>query len=524
MRKASRTNRSVGLRHGGTCSKKCVERYCELANKKVEQLYNVSGWPSIQAGGTRISWRIVRSLLTNEMLVLGANWTSWQSVVGQQACKISHKMDSGMWQTTGKADFLYSLHEWHRQFCHVENTAQHCRLGLFQDSDFACDLEDSKSTQLDLQEANCCLAQFYRVWNHFSGRWIAYGRVTCSWSLGHSDWSATFNQQQCPTQTYEHAQAKTQKVKRRQKVDQWSDVEDVPTNTFSSHNESQLCIFEDNEAVIKMIMKWRSLTMRHVSRTHRVAHDLFFDRIKVEPKIQIKYVNTKNEFADLLTKDSFTRDEWNHLLCMFTNVNFSMYSWSHFSNFLFDISDHVRKQSAMSKRGQKTTSNEGSPMVKAKPSLVLREQRSEEISSRSLGSLVNPENVDERKEVMQASRELVQRDSNSKVGYSQASRQEKVPQASRKLVLKNQNQTEKDEREHSNSKSSRKLAASSPELKNMEYKNHQYTTKIFSVSAKEIGSVCNQRNILNGSIQNKCVEMVNVDDFVDESRHLSWAE
>ena len=34
----------------------------------------------------------------------------------------------------------------YRQFCHVGNTAQHCRLGLFQDSDFAGDFEDSKST------------------------------------------------------------------------------------------------------------------------------------------------------------------------------------------------------------------------------------------------------------------------------------------------------------------------------------------------------------------------------------------
>ena len=34
----------------------------------------------------------------------------------------------------------------------------------------------------------------------------------------------------------------------------------------------------------------------------------------------------------------------------------------------------------------------------------LREQRSEEISSQSLGSLVNPENADERKEVVLASR------------------------------------------------------------------------------------------------------------------------
>ena len=29
-----------------------------------------------------------------------------------------------------------------RQICHVENTAQHCRLGLFQDSDFAGDFEN----------------------------------------------------------------------------------------------------------------------------------------------------------------------------------------------------------------------------------------------------------------------------------------------------------------------------------------------------------------------------------------------
>ena len=32
-----------------------------------------------------------------------------------------------------------------RQYCHVENAAQHCRLGLFHDSDFAGDLEDSTS-------------------------------------------------------------------------------------------------------------------------------------------------------------------------------------------------------------------------------------------------------------------------------------------------------------------------------------------------------------------------------------------
>ena len=65
-----------------------------------------------------------------------------------------------------------------------------------------------------------------------------------------------------------------------------------------------------------------------------------------------------------------------------------MYSCIHFSDFLSD--DQVRKQSAMSKRGQKTPSNEGSPMAKARPCLVARDPRSEQIPSQSLGSLVNP--------------------------------------------------------------------------------------------------------------------------------------
>ena len=36
----------------------------------------------------------------------------------------------------------------------------------------------------------------------------------------------------------------------------------------SSRKEALLYLFEDNEAMIKMIIKGRSLAMRHVSRTH----------------------------------------------------------------------------------------------------------------------------------------------------------------------------------------------------------------------------------------------------------------
>ena len=82
-------------------------------------------------------------------------------------------------------------------------------------------------------------------------------------------------------------------------------------------------IFEDNEPVIKMIIKGRSPTMRHVSRTHRVALDWLFDRINLDPKIQIKYIDTKNQLADILTKGNFIRDEWNHLLNLFNISHFS---------------------------------------------------------------------------------------------------------------------------------------------------------------------------------------------------------
>ena len=94
-------------------------------------------------------------------------------------------------------------------------------------------------------------------------------------------------------------------------------IDSVPSNVQSSRQEALLYVFEDNEAVIKMIIKGRSLVMRHVSRTNRVALDWLFDRINLDREIQIKYIDTKNQLADILTKGNFTRDEWNHLLCLF---------------------------------------------------------------------------------------------------------------------------------------------------------------------------------------------------------------
>ena len=120
------------------------------------------------------------------------------------------------------------------------------------------------------------------------------------------------------------ASLKFQKHQKSQgKINVMKNIDSVPSNVQSSHQEALLYVFEDNEAVIKLIIKGRSPTMRHVSRTHRVALEWLFDRINLDPKIQIKYIDTKNQLADILTKKIFTRDEWNHLLCLFNISHFS---------------------------------------------------------------------------------------------------------------------------------------------------------------------------------------------------------
>ena len=62
-------------------AKKCVERYCELANKTTQQLYKVSA-PCIddhfKEEETQSFGEYVKYMLSNcsEMFILGTNWTT----------------------------------------------------------------------------------------------------------------------------------------------------------------------------------------------------------------------------------------------------------------------------------------------------------------------------------------------------------------------------------------------------------------------------------------------------------------
>ena len=133
-------------------AKKCVERYCELANKTTQQLSKVAT-PCIddhqieeEEMGSVGEWSKVYSQIVLKCLYLAR--------IGRPDVLWSvNKLARAVTEWTGACDdrlarlisYIHHTSEF-KQYCQVGNTAQQCRLGLFQDSDFARDLADSKST------------------------------------------------------------------------------------------------------------------------------------------------------------------------------------------------------------------------------------------------------------------------------------------------------------------------------------------------------------------------------------------
>ena len=77
-----------------------------------------------------------------------------------------------------------------------------------------------------------------------------------------------------------------------------ANLDHVPSSVKHSGSSAMLYVFVDNEAFFDD-KKGRSPTMRHVSRTHRVALDWLFDRFNVYSRIQFRYIDTKHQLADI---------------------------------------------------------------------------------------------------------------------------------------------------------------------------------------------------------------------------------
>ena len=190
-------------------------------------------------------------------------------------------MDQSLWQTPPSIDFIHSSHMWIQTVLLCGNTAKQCRLGLFQDSDFAGDLEDSKSTS----GGTLCIFGSHTfvpiswmckkqtsVWHTSTESEIIslYAGLRLDGILALDLWdlivSVLGNTNQTPERSGRPVvNDKDQRSQGMTKV--LNHIDCVPSNVQFSHQEVLLYVFEDNEAVIKIIINGRSPTMRHVSRT-----------------------------------------------------------------------------------------------------------------------------------------------------------------------------------------------------------------------------------------------------------------
>ena len=85
--------------------------------------------------------------------------------------------------------------------------------------------------------------------------------------------------------------------------------------SYTRREEQKTCLIvaEDNEAVIKLVKKARSMALRHLPRTHRIDLHWLFE-VCSHPRVIMKYVNTKQQAADTMTKSISNPQIWSHLL------------------------------------------------------------------------------------------------------------------------------------------------------------------------------------------------------------------
>ena len=287
----------------------------------LQSIYSMHWWPSFQRRRIEICRRIVTCMLSNcsqKCLCLarvGRPDILWS--VNKLARSIKKWTKACDKRLNRLISYIHHTCEY-KQYCYVGNIAKQCRLGLFQDSDFAGDLEDSKSTS---GGTLCVLGTHTFV----PISWMCKKQISFSHSSPESEiisldaglrlhgipaldlWDPIVAVLGNTTQNHTEQggllknkreacspRHTIQKRKQSQRVMNVLDnVDFIPSNVQSSHQEALLYVFEDNEAVIKMIIKGRSPTMRRVSRSHRVALDWLFDRINLDSKIQIQFIDTK---------------------------------------------------------------------------------------------------------------------------------------------------------------------------------------------------------------------------------------
>ena len=262
-------------------AKKCVERYCELANKTIQQHFQVST-PCIddhhfkEEELSKVSSQIVLKCLY--LARIGRPDILWS--VNKLARSITKWTKACEKRLSRLISYIHHTCEY-KQYCCVGNTAKQCRLGLFQDSDFAGDLEDSKCTS----GGTLCI---FGSHTFVPISWMCKKQISVSHSSTESEiisldaglrldgepaldlWDLivavlhgnTFQNNQergDPCTNLREVRAPPHKLRKRKKshgmIDDLDNFDFISSNVNASHQEALLYVFEDNEAVIRMIIK-----------------------------------------------------------------------------------------------------------------------------------------------------------------------------------------------------------------------------------------------------------------------------
>ena len=125
-------------------AKKCVERCCELANKTTQQLYKVvtpcfndHQLKEEELGSVGELSQVCSQIVLKCLYLARIGRPDSHSMV--QYTNLHEQSPHGPELVTTRLarliSFIHHTSEF-KQYCHVGNTAQQCRLGMFQDSDF----------------------------------------------------------------------------------------------------------------------------------------------------------------------------------------------------------------------------------------------------------------------------------------------------------------------------------------------------------------------------------------------------
>jgi len=311
----------------------CVERYLELSGKKESELKRVAT-PCIDDHllppedfatkgvlSTVCSKAVLKCLYMTRSARPELYWAV--NALAREVTKWNVACDKRLHRLMCYIKFNANVH----LACYVGDKPSQCKLVLFADASFAGDLKDSRSTSggiLCLMGPN----------TYVPLQWICKKQGAISHSSTEAEiialelglrtegiraldfWEQILDVLEPTTSTPtqqgdKHDTTDMEKLPLDHQI--LLNVDYDPPSIPLSSGRGKLYILEDNDAVIKMCVKGRAPNMTHIGRVHRVDTDWMFERIMVDPGIHIKYVNTKQQIADIFTKGSFTEQTWKTL-------------------------------------------------------------------------------------------------------------------------------------------------------------------------------------------------------------------